>query len=238
MRYKILQLADLSSSPLDLTVVAQWLNMLTAMPRWAWQNPHLTRKIPDDQRITFPHSTKRSSRKTGQVKQVIARPKTSLVERLGNLNILLRVSGFARWPLEVRFFCEDVYNTWLEVGKKSNLPGDGPINVVRDFERVINAQSQVAGLATLDATYLPLKPYLEKAHLIRERDSHVTCVCCNTSLDIKRQMSLVCSNQECDAISHMDCLSERFLGPGAQEVIPIQGRCPKCSALLRWVDLR
>jgi structure-specific endonuclease subunit SLX1 len=79
---------------------------------WAWQNTHLTKRIPPELRITSIPSQRTKTSKSGKVRKRPGRPRTSLVDKLSNLHLLLRVDSFSRWPLEVRFFAEDVYKVW------------------------------------------------------------------------------------------------------------------------------
>ena len=48
---------------------------------------------------------------------------------------------------------------------------------------------------------------------------------------------LVCTQERCYAVSHLACLASSFLGPGSDEVVPIDGACPKCRTNLKWTDL-
>src|SRR5690606_32390742 len=75
--------------------------------RWAWQHPHMSKKIPDELRLT----TKSK------------RPSISLAGRLASLHLLLRAPAFARWPLTLRFFSEEVHRNWTaHCAKTTALP--------------------------------------------------------------------------------------------------------------------
>src|SRR3954463_5640552 len=65
-------------------------------PRWAWQNTHLTRHIPEPQRLTEARTTVRISPRSGKPRKRPARPRISLTDKLSNLHVLLRVKSFER----------------------------------------------------------------------------------------------------------------------------------------------
>ncbi|KKA26547.1 hypothetical protein TD95_003682 [Thielaviopsis punctulata] len=71
---------------------------------WALNNPHISLHIPKDDRISISTARKRS----GMPK----RPRATINSILANLHLLLRVPSFARWPLTLHIFCEDVHGAW------------------------------------------------------------------------------------------------------------------------------
>lgn len=81
-------------------------NMILPVFRWAWQNPHLSLKIPSDQRM------KGGTRRTRSGRMKSCPPLPSLLQKLESLHLLLRVDAFSRWPLSLRFFSQDVYDAW------------------------------------------------------------------------------------------------------------------------------
>ncbi|KAI7058604.1 hypothetical protein KC352_g44021 [Hortaea werneckii] len=52
-------------------------------------------------------------------------------------------------------------------------------------------------------------------------------------------MTLVCPSEGCSALSHIDCLSKRFLDTSrdGDAMLPTSGNCPECGNKLQWVDL-
>ncbi|ESO91579.1 hypothetical protein LOTGIDRAFT_163304 [Lottia gigantea] len=52
----------------------------------------------------------------------------------------------------------------------------------------------------------------------------------------KEDVKLSCLHPECFMKSHIICLARVFLG-NADHVIPIEGQCPKCDAILMWGEL-
>lgn len=168
----------------------------------------------------------------------------SMHDKLANLHILLRAKSFERWPLQVKFFAEDVYKMWHRW--TVNMPEviRQGIDVEMDESVLQNAALEEDpfnpdGIYRIDPTYQHMKTTLEKSReLLVVRDN--SCVICCSALDAKKEMTLVCSNQECDTIFHVGCLSTHFLKGehGAQDaIIPTHGQCPSCKATLNWTDL-
>ena len=229
------------------------------MHRWAWQNTHLTRRIAEDQRITLRETKIRVSAKTGRTRRRPARPRVSLVDKLSNLHLLLRVPSFSPWPLEVRFFCEDVFQVWqrwcarvddeIRPGikvildlKKAAAPmqDDGPSTSARAAS-VKWKQSKLGqgGVDGIDVGYRSMKGYVEKSLFLLAEGESIKCAVCAEELGTQVTTAVVCSNEGCRTASHMTCLAQRFLGEDGPDrpVVPTTGSCPRCKAALNWMDL-
>ena len=223
--------------------------------RWAWQNSHLTRKIPDEQRISFSHTVTKQT-KMGRIRKRPARPSSSLKTYLSNLHLLLRVPGFSRWPLEVHFFCEDVYDVWLKCCTTADAPLRQGLRVVRDFTpqklntearsegkgRSANGSAEAAatktGVNAIDPSYKSIKSHIDIGQSFQRQTVQFICSCCAAPVRSKQEMVVVCSHTDCRTAFHMSCLAQRFLGSDAnEEVIPVEGDCPSCQKRLKWVDL-
>jgi structure-specific endonuclease subunit SLX1 len=153
------------------------------------------------------------------------------------------VPSFARWPLELRFFSQDIYESWLAWTQNVKAPSPKDIKITLDFPQDRNDDSNSVNpalqpqLQVLDATFAPMKEYVKKSLALSKASSN-PCSCCLKNVDMSSQMVLVCSNENCKATSHMACLSKTFLDSAQDnEVIPIQGHCPKCKSTLKWADL-
>ena len=179
-------------------------------------------------------------------------------DRLSNLHLLLRVPSFARWPLQVRFFCEDVYGKWQKENQRVNATIRSGIKVVLDSkqpEEVTNhAEPSMSmkvngkrkryalgrgGIEGLALGYSELKKHVEKSSSSLAEDETLKCAVCANSLGSKATMALVCPQKDCRTASHTTCLATKFIkdeGAGAA-VIPISGRCPGCEVELQWIDL-
>ena len=180
----------------------------------------------------------------------------SLAARLSNLHLLLHVPSFARWPLELRFFCRVVYETWIKQSATGRTPVPKSINVTCDFrlretgsrnEAEANADSNSStggdlasgqAVQAIDPTFRPIKQHVKIGQALMNQQEQLRCVCCEENVDLTREMIVVCPEQTCQAVSHMACLSNEFLESGGnQDVVPVQGECPSCKKILNWVDL-
>lgn len=63
--------------------------------------------------------------------------------------------------------------------------------------------------------------------------SHI-CVLCARSCS--PDTYLCCLEPDCQAITHILCLAQRFLG-SSDHIIPIDGECPACGTRVLWADL-
>ena len=168
----------------------------------------------------------------------------SMHDKLANLHILLRANSFERWPLQVKFFAEDVYKMWHRW--TVNMPEviRQGIEIEMD-ESVLQRASMeedplnLIGIHKIDPTYLHMKTTLEKSRRLLMAPAN-SCIICRSALESAKEMALVCANQECDAVFHVACLSTHFLKGeyGAQDaIVPTCGHCPSCKVSLKWADL-
>ena len=169
---------------------------------------------------------------------------------------MLRVPSFARWPLEVRFFCEDVHRVWQ--GWLKHVSGDpgAEIKVVLDIKKPpdeVNGLSErnppksrlrdgavgIGGLESLDVVYGRLKGHVEKSMFMLAESEGTKCAVCTEHVDQNTGMVVVCPVDDCRAASHMTCLSSRLLAldKHTDAVIPTAGPCPACQKTVQWVDL-
>lgn len=226
--------------------------------RWAWHNTHITRRIADEQRITTRETKVRTFTKTGPTRKRPARPRTSLIDKLSNLHLLLRVPSFSRWPLQVRFFCEDVYQVWqgwnervdgsIRSGIKVLLDLKQPEETINDREPLMSTQAKgkrkrealgKGGIEGLDVGYSRLKNHVRKSTLFLTKDEDLKCAVCTKNLGPKTAMALLCPQEDCRTASHLTCLATKFIEDekASAAVTPISGRCLGCKAELQWIDL-
>jgi len=222
--------------------------------RWAWQNTHLTRRIAEEQRITVRETRIRVSPKSGRTRRRPAKPRISLIDKLSNLHLLLRVPSFARWPLEVRFFSEDVYRVWQRWSERVDGDIRDGITVVLDVKHTAEVGTASAiprsgegregevdtgGVNGVDVGYARIKSHVEKSLFLLAEGEVVKCAVCTDDLGTQAAMALVCSHEGCRSASHMTCLSRIFLeqdGSGTS-LVPTVGLCPSCRTPLSWSDL-
>lgn len=220
---------------------------------WAWHNTHLTKKIPDKQRITFPQTL---SPKTGRFRKKVVKPCESPTAKISNLHLLLRVPGFARWPLQVRFFCEEIHRIWQAWNDRVDVSISGRHRVLLDVKqpeeavdsRDMSVQAKgkrkrealgKGGVDGLDVGYSELKGHVEKSISVLAEDGASNCAVCLKTLGSQPKMALVCPHDGCRAASHMTCLASTFRVGERQEtsVVPTRGPCPICKQELQWLEM-
>lgn len=64
--------------------------------------------------------------------------------------------------------------------------------------------------------------------------SQSICILCTQNCSSGR--FLCCLNPTCQAITHTQCLAQRFLG-SSDHIIPVDGECPACGTRVLWGDL-
>ena len=247
----------ISLRPWEMTcIVAGFPSNIAALQfEWAWQNAHLTRHIPHHERISFATTCTKTSPKTGRSRRRPGRPKTSLTDKLSNLHLLLRVPYFSKWPLELRFFSEDVFQFWQTWCQRVDAqipprikvwldkPREGHDLVPQTHAGLSRKRQRLdaigrGGVDGVDPTYASLRPVLEKAQLLLEEDSDLACGLCKQSLEPKHDLITVCSQANCQSINHMSCLSSQFLkAERTAAMLPGSGYCPSCKTQLSWVEL-
>ncbi|KAF2090699.1 hypothetical protein K490DRAFT_71059 [Saccharata proteae CBS 121410] len=212
---------------------------------WAWQNTHLTRHIPTEDRITQSRMQVRVSPRSGKARKRPARPRASLTDKVANLHLLLRVKSFTRWPLHVRFFADDVHTVWEGWQKQTpfKLRADIPIhleNMKTDLTTmgVSDDLDFARGIHALDVTYNDRKAQLEQTRSLLEVKGH-RCGVCKKAVRPKKVLAVVCPEQDCQTISHLTCLSKHFLleDRNKDAMIPLEGHCPGCNKRLEWATM-
>ncbi|KAK7545093.1 uncharacterized protein J3D65DRAFT_611762 [Phyllosticta citribraziliensis] len=247
----------LSLRPWEMTcIVSGFPSKVAALQfEWAWQNTHLTRHIPTGDRITAARTTVRVSPRTGRVRKRPTRPRMSLTDRLSNLHLLLRVKSFDRWPLRLTFFNEEVHRTWEKWLTQTPFRlRDGIIvqlekhDTPKAFQRPETESTLVdksdwigkgQGIHGIDIGYAPIKAYLDKSIKALKRPEPMDCTVCKTRVSSAKSLLLVCPTQGCKMVSHITCLSRKFLEEEckAAAMVPLQGKCPSCQETLQWSTL-
>lgn len=193
----------------------------------------------------------RYSPKSGKTRKRVARPRFGLTEKLANLNVLLRAPSIRRWPLEVKFFAEDVFKAWQRADAKTTLKVRPGIRIALD-ESVKDIRTGIrdgilvelpdtqhtTGVYALDVTYQPAKLGLEKSRKLLAQNC-LSCSVCEGAFDSSAAMTLVCPEDACRSVAHMACLSNSFLAEEGRSdvIVPTQGSCPACKETLSWPDL-
>ncbi len=158
-----------------------------------------------------------------------ARPRLGLTEELANLHLLLRVDSFRAWPLQVRFFCEDVYRVWQRWTERAGAKLRQGVDVVLDD----------SGIAKLEIGYASSKSHLQKSLRLVQGSSKPKCAVCG-KLVHKGALLATCPRETCESTSHLNCLADRFLGEKTddrEDILPTEGHCPSCNSATRWIDV-
>ena len=125
-------------------IVAGFPSNIAALQfEWAWHNAHLTRHISPEQRISFATARSKTKSKTAKTRRKPGRPRSSILDKLSNLHLLLRVPYFSKWPLEVRFFSEDVYHSWQGWCERVDEQVRPGIRIFLDLQKVDQHEEEI-----------------------------------------------------------------------------------------------
>lgn len=246
-----------SLRPWEMTcIVAGFPSNIAALQfEWAWHNAHLTRHISADQRISFATTLTKTSARTGKSRKRPGRPRSSLLDKLSNLHLLLRAPYFSRWPLEARFFNREVYQSWrswcervdewLRPGIRVNLDLPEP---QKEDEEITSAQPPAkkrridligkGGVEGVDPTYARFQDVLEKGKFLLDEGDDQKCGVCSKQLYLGKELFVICPSNGCRSLNHLTCLSKHFLQQGQSKLlVPESGKCPSCRKKLQWFEL-
>ena len=241
-------------------IVAGFPSNIAALQfEWAWHNAHLTRHISAEQRISFA-TTRTKTSKSGRISRRPGRPRGTLLDKLSNLHLLLRAPYFSKWPLEVRFFSEEVHRSWttwcgrvdthIRPGIKVFLDPAQP-QVVED-EEFSSAQPQPSqrrkrkadmigrgGPEGVDPTYARMRGVFEKSQFLLDEDDDQKCSVCASKIDLRKSLFVICHTEDCQSISHVSCLADASLKSkqSASSIVPETAICPTCSQERPWLEL-
>lgn len=231
-------------------------NIAALQLEWALQNPHLSRHIDSDKRISFAVTRVKTNAKTGKTRRKPGRPSTSLLQKLSNLHLLLRAPYFSQWPLEIRFFSQDVYHSWQSWCERVDEQLHPSIRVILDLpqspatdpEEVTSGQRPAkrrkldligkGGIDGIDPTYAQMRDVLQKGRFVLDEDDSQHCAVCSKPLDLGHDLFTICSGSDCQSLAHVTCMSKHFLQfSSGGAILPKSGTCPSCQTDLRWLDL-
>ena len=231
-------------------------NIAALQFEWAWHNAHLTKHISPEDRLSLPVVKSRVNQKTGKSRKKLGRPRTSMIDKLSNLHLLLRAPYFSKMPLELRFFNAAVFKSWQawdarvdkhvptnirivldlpEEGKQDGLTADGEQVPKKRKEELFGT----GGVAGVDPTYARFQPVFLKLHnLLAQKEIAKDCDICEKRIDVDKELFSVCLDPDCCSLTHLSCLSKKFLKESSSAaLVPSTGTCPSCTASLQWADL-
>ncbi|KAK0629547.1 structure-specific endonuclease subunit SLX1 [Bombardia bombarda] len=239
-------------------LVSGFPSMVAALKfEWALTNPHLSMHIPSTSRLTVSTQVKANGHPR--------RPPKSLTSVLSNLHLLLRVPSFACWPLKAHFFAPEVYAAWQKWSTTANEQLRASLPVVTCFgpppkdttstSRATAKEDDIAsreegseevesptpwGIHALPLDYEPMKDYVAKGQGIFEFEQEGDCVVCREAIVSGQGLHALCANGACDGVGHLACWSRQLLprtGENADDILPVQGKCPKCHGDVQWGDM-
>ncbi|KAJ4993505.1 GIY-YIG catalytic domain-containing protein [Stagonosporopsis vannaccii] len=235
--------------PWEMTcIVAGFPSHFAALQfEWAWQNTHMTRHIHRDVRDARAVELQKGKKNaTGRRK----RPPMSLEARLKNLHHLLGVDSFRRWPLHLRFFAPDVFKQWERHTAKMAqrlresvtvqvTPAELP-KLAPEIWAEVGSHYIPDIIRNIPVAYEDCKPYVEKSIKTLQDELIHSCGVCKKKANSSSSLVVVCPIEACSTVSHLACLSKRFLSEEDSSegaLIPMEGSCPGCRTNLKWSTL-
>ncbi|KAI9370745.1 hypothetical protein BJX61DRAFT_514262 [Aspergillus egyptiacus] len=236
---------------------------------WAWQHPAATRHLgpgaegqednsksgQDDTAIETVQEEPRTKGKSkvkgmpnddGKKKKrkpPARRTRTSLKAHLEDLHLLLRSTYFSCWPLRLRFFAADVYQTWrlwcdrvdgvIPAHIDVILDGNCPASLIQPTDR-----PKVGAVKNIKADYTHMQAYLEKALFLLDDITGLQCKLCGVHIE-ENELTIVCPHTSCNCITHLLCSSSKFMDAthDPDRFVPLTGKCPGCSQSVKWSDM-
>ncbi|KAL4894532.1 structure-specific endonuclease subunit slx1 [Aspergillus ambiguus] len=189
---------------------------------WAWQHED-SRHMPKGE----PPQTKRRQR-----------PRRSLTAHLERLHALLQSPYFSSWPLDLRFFAADVYQLWHVWCDRANGTIPAHIRAIPDGNcpQEDADHRRVGSVDAIQTDYSKIEDYLEKAVFLLDDPNDLHCNVCEAPVHPEKELLVVCPQTSCICISHVLCLSTRFLtsSDDPDQLVPKSGSCPACRKVVPW----
>jgi structure-specific endonuclease subunit SLX1 len=216
---------------------------------WAWQNTHATRHIDREVRDARAEALQKGKKSTAAASGRRKRPPMSLEARLKNLHHLLDVASFCRWPLHLRFFAPDVLKQWERHTAKMAPKLRDTVTIQLTPAEMPNLSPEVWAevgqhfipevIREIPVAYEDCKAYVDKSSKALGGDQRLVCGVCQTTADVSASLILVCPVDTCRTVSHLPCLSKKFLEDEGNEtaLVPMEGTCPGCHTRMQWSTL-
>ncbi|KAI0032056.1 hypothetical protein K488DRAFT_50747 [Vararia minispora EC-137] len=198
---------------------------------WAWQHPHVSRHLRDqDGKALFP-----GTNRPRMIKTLVKVVRTMVAS-----------FPYTTWPLHVKFFTEEAERLWNTLSGDPTIP-PLPIGLTvrAEFEGVDGKSGKVGSgrcgpVDVTDAVFT--SSHLAKHEAILASGRRLHCVVCKDALDTyqtKPLDSTLCPTPGCTATAHLACLGHHFLSlqPSSTGLVPRGGECPRCQSYILWGDI-
>ncbi|KAF7178719.1 hypothetical protein CNMCM7691_007537 [Aspergillus felis] len=229
-------------------VVEGFTSRLAALQfEWAWQNPWYSRHLRSEEESSVSaedkprrkrkaksqdpesldskcDSAKSKDKGTPKKSKSRRRPSRSLDTHFSDLHRLLRSTYFSHWPLIIRFFSGDIYQSWKAWYDRVDVRLRSPVKVILDGScpeigaHADGKDTRFGGVENTKITYATIRDYIEKAIFLLDDPKDVRC------------------QAECHCTCHLLCLSRKFIDASQEpnQFIPRHGICPACEATVEW----
>ncbi|KAK2602317.1 hypothetical protein N8I77_008862 [Diaporthe amygdali] len=248
-------------------VVSGFPSMVGALKfEWALNNPHLSLHISPEDRLSFSTQRKRNGqpkRPMHTIASILSNVHLLLrVPSFARWPLTLHMFDrdvHARWEkylagtgveplpktLEVVTDLKPAAVVDAEARKKEVAKRAASDSVDKESDEETKGDEEELegpkwGIRALPLDYAPLAPYLEKGQNVTTFEREGNCVVCLQHLEHGKGLFAICPNGECEGMGHVDCWSRHLLhqqGDGDGNVLPVEGRCPKCDGAVRWGDM-
>ncbi|KAF5383158.1 hypothetical protein D9615_004967 [Tricholomella constricta] len=197
---------------------------------WAWQHPDKSRHLRDT---------------NGEALFVHRRPK-HLKANLQIVRTMVSNHPYHNWPLHVKLFTEEAVMAWKDAIQdiaQSPLPLGFTYTV--ELEGVDGKSGRVGSgrdgpISVKDEQFT--SSYLAKSTAFLATNPPLHCSVCQEVLENYATDALstaLCPSPTCTAVSHLSCLSKRFLDADitTTALVPRGGICTSCNTYTLWGDV-
>lgn len=178
---------------------------------WAWQNPKKSRRLKH-----LPAKTKKENQ---------------FQYRFRIVSAMLNTCPWCRFALTIRWLKQQyVLDFPLEYSPPAHMPiAYGPVRIKKSGTNSKRGKTEPPNEQGDEED-------IEFLSLLRRNEKYVRCsVCRERTKD--HDTLLKCIHPKCSMQAHIICLSKKFLTNQAGQLIPVDGKCPSCKAVVLWGDL-
>ncbi|KAI0059978.1 hypothetical protein BV25DRAFT_1808303 [Artomyces pyxidatus] len=196
---------------------------------WAWQHPHISRHLRDDEGKSLFSGEKRYIKTNIQVVQT-----------------MIACRPYNTWPLHVKLFTSEAVKIWGNVAKEPRTPPPPQGFTMKTELEGVDGKSGLPGsgrtgpIDISDESFTSV--HLAKHTALLGSRKQLQCAVCHSDVHTYSTDSLsaaLCPSSGCTAVSHLSCLSGHFLSGSTAEttLVPRGGECPVCRTYVLWGDV-